>query len=297
MSKVIDLNITQTEYFERTHALKQFYDDIRKYEVLSKEDELRLYNSYKNGSPSERQQARDMLILSNQRFVIAMAKRYGTNDNILDLISEGNKALIDSLESFDPSKEARFTTYAVWYIRRELNNYCIKNGNLVRKNNLPKTYHIISRATNKFIQEEFRQPTPNELLEILQKDYDISLKSINDVLSTKYLYIDDPTSREDSGEENTVATTVFNSYTSYTNDCERSIETEFNKSLITSMLNELPEREQKIIKWSFGIGLEYPMDKQDIGKKLGMSGERVRQLKESVLSKLQVIYKEKLKQL
>ena len=297
MSKVIDLNITQTEYFERTHALKQFYEDIRKYDVLSKEEEMKLFKVYKTGSPSESQKARDILILSNQRFVIAMAKRYGTNDNILDLISEGNKALIESLKSFDPSKEARFTTYAVWYIRRELNNYCIKNGNLVRKNNLPKTYHIISRATNKFIQEEFRQPTPHELLEILQKDYDISLKSINDVLSTKYLYIDDPTREGDSNEENTIATIAFNSYTAYNNDCERTIEKEFNKSLITSMLNELPDREQKIIKWSFGIGVEYPMDKQDIGDKLGMSGERVRQLKESALVKLQDIYKKKLKQL
>ena len=294
MAKVVDLKITQCDYIERTHILSKFYDDIRKFKVLSREEEKELFNLYKTGTTSEKQKAKEKIINSNQRFVVAMAKRFGTNENILDLISEGNIALMDAMETFDISKDARFMTWAVWYIRRALNHYVIKNGGLVKKNNLPKTYPVISQAINKFIQTEFRQPTPNELFDILNRKYHLDIKSLEDVLPTNYIYIDDKGKDPDCDDENTLSLMTFNSYTMSLNACEETIKSEHNSSVVQSMLDQLTPREQEIIKMYFGLGRDYGMELQEIARHINMTYERVRQLKEEGMRKLKELYKKKL---
>lgn len=296
MARVVDLKITQCDYIERTHTLSKFYDDIRKFKVLTREEEKKMFTLYQTGTPSEKKYARDCIVNSNQRFVVAMAKRFGTNENILDLISEGNLALIDAMETFDMSKDARFMTWAVWYIRRALNHYVIKNGGLVKKNNLPKTYPVISQAINKFIQTEYRQPTSQELLDILNTEYHLDIKSLDDVLPTNYIYIDDK-GKVDGEEENTMALVTFNSYTMNRNGYEEKMNKEYNSTLVKSMLDNLTPREQEIIKLSFGVGCDRAMELQEIARTIGMSYERVRQLKEEGMKKLKAHYKTNLKEL
>lgn len=287
MKQVINLQSSHSEYVERTEIIKKYYEDIRHYKILTKEEELHYFKLYKNGTEEEKTLARNTIIESNQRFVVAIAKRYGTTENMLDLINEGNIALIDAFDSFDISKEAKFTSWAVWYIRRAINQYLIRYGQVVRRNNLPKTYHLISQVSNKFLQKEGRSPTAEELMSILRQDHNLSLKTINDVISTKYIYIDNNT-KEDA--ETVRDVNLFNSYSANTNSWEKIVEHDYSKKLVSKLLKGMNQREVDVIKYSFGIGHERSYELKEIATKMGLTSERVRQLKLSAIQKLQKKY-------
>lgn len=287
---VVNLKSPTTDYFERTETLTRYYEDIRKYDVMSEEKEVEMFNLFKNGNKQEQEYARNFIINANQRFVVAMAKRFATNENILDLISEGNIGLIEAMKDFDVTKGNKFITFAVWYVRRAINNYCINYGNLVKKTNLSKTYHIIAQATNKFIQTEYRQPTLEELLEIVNKEHKADIKSIEDIIDTKISSIDEGFNSEDDdavfGEMS-----LYNSYSSSFNEYEKISNDDFNNKLISSMLGKLPEREKTIIKMVFGIGYYREYELQEIAEELGLTTERVRQIKNSVIQEIKEKYK------
>jgi RNA polymerase primary sigma factor len=287
---VVNLKSPTTDYFERTETLTRYYEDIRKYDVMSEEKEVEMFELFKNGNKQEQEYARNFIINANQRFVVAMAKRFATNENILDLISEGNIGLIEAMKDFDITKGNKFITFAVWYVRRAINNYCINYGNLVKKTNLSKTYHIIAQATNKFIQTEYRQPTLEELLEIVNKEHKADIKSIEDIIDTKISSIDEGFNSEDDdavfGEMS-----LYNSYSSSFNEYEKISNDDFNNKLISSMLGKLPEREKTIIKMVFGIGYYREYELQEIAEELGLTTERVRQIKNSVIKEIKEKYK------
>jgi RNA polymerase primary sigma factor len=287
---VVNLKSPTTDYFERTETLTRYYEDIRKYDVMSEEKEVEMFKLFKNGNKQEQEYARNFIINANQRFVVAMAKRFATNENILDLISEGNIGLIEAMKDFDVTKGNKFITFAVWYVRRAINNYCINYGNLVKKTNLSKTYHIIAQATNKFIQTEYRQPTLEELLEIVNKEHKADIKSIEDIIDTKISSIDEGFNSEDDdavfGEMS-----LYNSYSSSFNEYEKISNDDFNNKLISSMLGKLPEREKTIIKMVFGIGYYREYELQEIAEELGLTTERVRQIKNSVIQEIKEKYK------
>lgn len=287
---VVNLKSPTTDYFERTETLTRYYEDIRKYDVMSEEKEVEMFKLFKNGNKQEQEYARNFIINANQRFVVAMAKRFATNENILDLISEGNIGLIEAMKDFDITKGNKFITFAVWYVRRAINNYCINYGNLVKKTNLSKTYHIIAQATNKFIQTEYRQPTLEELLEIVNKEHKADIKSIEDIIDTKISSIDEGFNSEDDdavfGEMS-----LYNSYSSSFNEYEKISNDDFNNKLISSMLGKLQEREKTIIKMVFGIGYYREYELQEIAEELGLTTERVRQIKNSVIKEIKEKYK------
>ena len=287
---VVNLKSPTTDYFERTETLTRYYEDIRKYDVMSEEKEVEMFKLFKNGNKQEQEYARNFIINANQRFVVAMAKRFATNENILDLISEGNIGLIEAMKDFDVTKGNKFITFAVWYVRRAINNYCINYGNLVKKTNLSKTYHVIAQATNKFIQTEYRQPTLEELLEIVNKEHKADIKSIEDIIDTKISSIDEGFNSEDDdaafGEMS-----LYNSYSSSFNEYEKISNDDFNNKLISSMLGKLPEREKTIIKMVFGIGYYREYELQEIAEELGLTTERVRQIKNSVIQEIKEKYK------
>lgn len=287
MKQVINLHLSNSEFMERTELIKKYYEDIRRYKILTKEEELYYFKLYKTGTDEEKTYARNTILESNQRFVVAIAKRYGSTENMLDLINEGNIALIEAFDSFDTSKEAKFTSWAVWYIRRAINQYLIRYGQVVRRNNLPKTYHLVSQVSNKFLQKEGRSPTAEELITILRKEHNLSLKTINDVIATKYIYIDNNT-KEDA--ETVRDVNLFNTYSANTNSWERTVEEDYSKNLVNKLLKGMNSREVDVLKYSYGIGHERCYELKEIATKMGLTSERVRQLKLTGIQKLQKKY-------
>lgn len=288
---VVNLKSPNTDYFERTETLVRYYEDIRKYDVMSLDEEVEMFELLKNGNKFEQKIARENIINCNQRFVVAVAKRYATNENVLDLINEGNIGLMEAIKEFDYTKGYKFTTWAVWYIRRAINQYCINYGNLIKKNNISKTYHVISQATNKFIQQEFRKPTLEELASILKDEYDVEIKSLDDIIDTKISSIDEGFNSDNDDDANIADMSLYNSFSASANDYEKISNGDFNKRLIVNLLRKLPEREKTIIKMTFGIGYDREYELQEIAKVLNLTTERVRQLKNNVIEKLKVDYK------
>lgn len=287
---VVNLKTPSTDFFERTETLVRYYEDIRKYNVMSTEEEVEMFELLKDGDKYEKELAMERIINCNQRFVVAVAKRYATNDNVLDLINEGNIGLIEAIKDFDVTKGYKFITWAVWYIRRAINQYCINFGNLVKKNNLSKTYYVVSQATNRFIQNEYRQPTLEELAQILKENYNVEIKNLDDILETRVSSIDEGFNAEDD-DANIYEMSLYNSYSSSSNEYEKISDNDFNNKLITNMLKKLPERECKIIKLYFGIGCDREYELQEIAEKLELTTERVRQIKNSVVKQLKQDYK------
>lgn len=288
MPKVVNLTTPTSEYIQRSEILNKYYDDIRNYKVLSREEEKAQFNLYLHGNEQEKAQARNTIISANQRFVVAVAKRYGTEENILDLINEGNIALMDAFESFDTTKDVKFTTWAVWYIRRGITQYLVKYGDIVRKNNAPKTFHLVNQITHQFLQQEMRPPTPMELIDIMKTKYKLSIKTINDVIKTKYIYIDEA-NKEEAETMNNLS--IFNSYSSNMNASVKEHELEYAKHTIKKYLRMLSEKEREVIKYSYGIDCEREHELQEIGRILNMTTERARQLKAKALEKMQNKFK------
>ena len=113
---IVDLKAPITNLHGRSETTNKYLFDIRRYPVLTAEDEKDIIQRIKNGD----EVARRILIESNQRFVFAVARKYAKDENhLLDLISEGNMGLMEAIDCFDPSLGFKFITHAVWYIRRK----------------------------------------------------------------------------------------------------------------------------------------------------------------------------------
>lgn len=281
---VVNLKGATNSFLTRSDTLIRFYHDVAKYKILTIEEENEWINLFLNGSSEEKEVAKNELITSNIRFVIAMAKKYGNESNLLDLINEGVIAMIEALEKFDQTVGIRFLSYAVWYVRREINSFCMKQNNVVRKNNLSLTYHVISKATNDFVQKEFRQPTLEELQEILMDEYNINIKNINDILETRISSIDE---RYDDDDDTSIGDILlFNNNTCGTNEYDNISNDDFNKKFLSSLFKILNERETTIIKMVYGIGYNKQYELREIADELNMSYERVRQLKYSTIEKM-----------
>lgn len=282
--------------YDRTELLLRYYDDIKKYKILTQEEEIELFKIIKNGSKIQQEKAKAKIIESNQRFVVSVAKNFATNNNLLDLINEGNIGLIEAIDTFSIDKQIRFTSWAVWYIRRAINIYCINNLNIVKKNNLSKTYHVVAQATNFFTQTEHRLPTSEELLNLLKTKYNVDIKDSHDITQTQIIHIDEEFQNDDDDSYNPNIN-EFNLYSSNMNSYETQINNDFNHNMIKSLLSILSEREQEIIKMIFGIDYDRAYEIQEVAKKMNLTNERVRQLKCSIIEKLQAYIKDKTKKL
>lgn len=291
---IVNVNIGNA-ICDRTDTLIRYYQDIKKYRVLTQEEEAELFKIYRdpNSSEEEKRFAVESIMNANYRFAVTVAKQYSTNDTLPDIIEEANIAMFNALKNFDPDKGVKFIHYAVHTMRRDINNYCIKNNSMVRKNNYSKTYHVISKAINDFTQQECRKPTSEELAEVLETKYGVVINDLRDIIENKYIYIDNEDVEDDS--KNIGDMNIFNTYTSSSNGYENSIDDDYNKVITQNLLSKLDDREQIVLKMSFGIGeYEREYEIQEIAQKLKLTNERVRQIKIKAKEKFAIAYKKAL---
>ena len=301
---------TTNNYFERTETLVKYYHEANEYDVLDADREKELFMLLDEGKASiekakevgdrklqaryEKEVAslRDFIINSNLRFVISIARVYATNNNILDLIDEGNIGLIEAVDTFDVSLGNRFQTHAIYLIRQKINLYRQNDDLIISKNNESKTYHIISNMTNKFIQEYQREPTSDELKDYINEHYpNAKIKDSADVLNVRVASIDEPVDSDD-GDANIGNISAFNSYSASTNDYEGTVEVEHLSALINTLMRGLSDRDKSIIKMYFGIGQKFnaPCPVSEIADKTKLTKERVRQIVADVQNKMREEY-------
>lgn len=292
---------SESKLIERTENIDRFYKDVRKIPLLTDEREAELFDIYRNGTPSEREKAKNEIVLANERFVISMAKNYSTVDNLLDHVNELNIALLEAVDKYKPEFGTKFITYAVWFMRRKMNEYRTQTEPLIKKTNETKTFHVISKAINDFTQIHERIPSNDELLELVNTKYGKQIKDKNDLLQIQYTCADPI---EDESDDTLVGEVKeFNAYSASHNGYLDVEDQENKRHLIDQMLAVLPEREQQLMKMRFGIAdqsygdfkKEYTLS--EIAEKLGLTTERVRQLEREVINKLKKNFKHVLTEL
>lgn len=293
MGYVINLK-ADTGLVDRTENTIRFLKDVKDYPTLTKEEAIEWFKKYKYGDKKESDMARDYLMLCNQRLVLAAAKKWAKTDSYMDYVNEANFGLLEAIERFDITKDVKFSTYAMWFIKRAINKYICGDLQVVKRPNFSKTFHVISKATNDFLQINERTPSPEELFNIVTSKYGKDIRDKNDILDLKVSYVDE-SSNDDDESPNYGDMAAYNRVSASYNDYEEEETNEFNKKLVSSLLGKLSPRKQQIIKMRFGMyeednGLRREYEREEIGQILGLTSERVRQLELSAMEEIKAEY-------
>lgn len=264
--------------------IKQYLKDISKIPLLTPEEEKEIATKARDGD----KKSLDKLITSNLRFVISVAKQYQNRGvNFEDLINEGNSGLIRAAQLFDPNKGVRFLSYAVWWIRQAIIKSIYNGGKTIRiPINQIRDKVQVTKAIRLFEQINERLPTTEELEELTGfPEEKISKLLDGDTETTSF---DTPFSDdEDSG------TLLDVTPNKDAKDSDSKLMEESLTQQINEILDLLPNRDHDILRLYFGIGVQ-KLTTRDISQKFGITMERVRQLKDKAIRRLQTIFKKDL---
>lgn len=271
----INKNITNRS----EEALDRYLTEIGRMPMISPEQEVELAQTIKKGG-KEGEIAKEKLVNANLRFVVSVAKQYQHQGvPLTDLVNEGNIGLITAAEKFDETRGFKYISYAVWWIRQSILQAIAEYSSMVRRPmNQIAVSSKIKHATNDFIQKNQRNPSAEELSVIISMEIDKIENALQ--AETHVTSIDAPVAED----EGTTIADMISSSSEYASDrkvdydsmCQDLIQ------VITSVLNE---KERIIAIQSFGIGCpERGLDA--IGRDLGLTRERVRQIRERGLDKI-----------
>ncbi len=273
------LKITKSITNRESQSLDKYLQEIGKVELLSPEAEVLLAVQIKKGD----QRALDRLVKANLRFVVSVAKQYQNQGlSLSDLINEGNMGLIKAALRFDETRGFKFISYAVWWIRQAVLQALAEQSRIVRMplNKLGLTNRI-SKAYHQLEQEFEREPTHEELAELLEVSIEEVDATMRMAVAARHVSMDSPIG---DGEESTLADIMEN-----TNADRTDLALEYYDSLkkeIDFTLGTLTKRQKDIICYFFGIGIDHALSLEDIGNRFNLTRERVRQIKDKAIQKL-----------
>lgn len=259
-----------------TSSVKMYLREIGQYDLLSREEEIKLAEAAANGS----QKAKDDLVNHNLRLVVSIAKRYmGRGLTLLDLIQEGNMGLIKAVDKYDVSKGFKFSTYATYWIKQAISRAVMDQARNIRiPVHIIELMSNIKKAERDFQQAHGREPKEAEVAAVLG----IEVKKVKEA----YTWMKDTTSLDimvGDDEDTTVGSFIEDESVV---PAFAAIEENDRTTAIRNILDTLNDREKMVIVRRFGIGLDRAETLDEIGKELGLSRERIRQIEAAALRKL-----------
>jgi RNA polymerase primary sigma factor len=258
--------------------LDRYLAEIAEYPLIDREEEARLARAIRTGD----QEALDKLVRSNLRFVVSVAKRYQNQGVMLaDLINEGNLGLIRAAHRFDETRGIKFISYAVWWIRQAILHALAEQGRIVRiPVNRAGVLHRIGRSSQALTQELGRRPTAFEIADDLDLPPDEVRSGLR--ISRSHLSIDAPGPRQ----ADDTSPLVDYLPDEFALDPEGEAYEKVLEEIVEQALSTLDPREAKVLRLYFGLDDQAPMTLEEIGEILGVTRERVRQIKEKALERL-----------
>lgn len=257
-------------------SLEKYLQEIGHEELLTVDEEVELAQKIRKGD----RKALDRLTKANLRFVVSVAKQYQNQGlSLPDLINEGNVGLIKAAEKFDETRGFKFISYAVWWIRQSILQAIAEQSRIVRLPlNQVGSVNKINRELNKFEQEHERRPSADEIADRIDLPEDKIAEALK-VNNNHHVSVDAPFVE---GEDNSLLDVLTNDDIPST---DRALVQESLRDEIGRALEILNERERKVVKAFFGIGMP-EMTLEEIGDKYNLTRERVRQIKEKAIRRL-----------
>lgn len=270
-------SLTQTD-----PLLSAYLKEIQKYPLLTREEEHELAIKFSKSGDRESLQR---LVTSNLRFVVKIAFEYvHYRAKLLDLIQEGNMGLVRAVQDFNPYKDVRLTTYAVWWIRSYIQDYLLKNHSLVKLGTTQAQKRLFYRLRAEQKKLEQQGITPGESVKLLASKLDVKEQEIREMdqrLSASEVSLNAPEHRDDKREAIQNLASSTEAPDEMLGDIEQK---EIFHKILVEFAETLEGREKMI--FSDRLISENPLTLQEIGDKHGITKERARQIEEQVKTKL-----------
>lgn len=274
------LKITNAITRRDEKSIEKYLTEIARHDILTPEEEVKLFQQLRGGD----QRALEKVVQHNLRFVVSVAKQYQhLGLHLGDLINEGNIGLIKAAQRFDETKGFKFISYAVWWIRQSIMQAINdKSGKIRVPQNVRSNIGKIIEKRSELMQVSEREPTVEELAEAL----DLSVASVEKTLNSnrRCASLDAPINEdEDMG---LVGLLSDNSIPNPDHDLSVI---ESQKLEVRELLRRLSSRQSTVLAMYFGIGEDQPRSLEDIADTIGISRERVRQIKDRAIRRLRTL--------
>ena len=271
-----DVTVSASEEINVDDSVRMYLKEIGKIPLLNAEQERLLAQKMQAGDKD----AKDTLVESNLRLVVSIAKKYMNRGlSLLDLIQEGNIGLIKAVDKFDYEKGFKFSTYATWWIRQAITRAIADQARTIRiPVHMVETINKLTRVQRQLIQDLGREPTIDELAEKMNMPVD----KIRDIqrISQDPVSIDKPVGEEE--DSHLVDFIPSDEYVSPDDEVSR----ELLKEDLIKVLDLLTEREAKVIRLRFGLDDDKQRTLEEVGRSLGVTRERIRQIEAKSIRKL-----------
>ena len=259
-------------------SLQLFLNEAGRYKLLTAAEEVELAKKIERGDTA----AKERMINANLRLVVSIAKRYQGHDlPLLDLIQEGVIGLNRAVEKFDWRRGFKFSTYATWWIRQAVQRGVANKSRTIRiPVHIVEREQKIARAERELVVKLGRQPTDQELA----KEAKLPIKQVHEVKSAARAVtsLDKPIGENDSGS--------FGDLFAAEAHTDEEVEVSLRQETLRKALDELPDRERSVLELRYGLaGDGEPMSLEAIGRHLGITRERVRQIEANALETLSML--------
>lgn len=257
-------------------TVQMYLKEIGRVELLTAEEEIELAERIKQGD----EEARRKMVEANLRLVVSIARRYvGRNVLLLDLIQEGNMGLMRAIDKFDPSKGFKFSTYATWWIRQAITRAIADQGRTIR---VP--VHMVERinkqrqVSRSLLQDMGREPTPEEIADFMG----VSVDQVEQTMKAAH---------EPISLETPIGDETNSNLSDFIQDKEsiapaEAAASQILKEQMNDVLDMLTDREERVLRLRFGLDDGRARTLEEIGNKLGVTRERIRQIQLQAIRKL-----------
>ncbi len=281
VDRVVGPDVYQSMFTNRDDSnsedtVKMYLKEIGKITLLNKSNE---YELSKLMTEENDLMAKDLLVVSNLRLVVSIAKKYtGRGILFLDLIQEGNIGLMRAVEKFDYTKGYKFSTYATWWIRQAITRAIADQSRTIRVPvHMVETINKLRKISRQLVQDLSRKPSETEL----SKEMDLPVSKVQEVLriSQTPLSLEMPV-----GEENGELSDFIEDVNQLTP--EKRVAVDSLKVILSEVLDELTPREARVLRLRFGLEDGLPKTLEEVGKLFSVTRERIRQIEAKAIEKL-----------
>ena len=276
-----DIDLSVPEYISLEDPVRMYLKEIGKIPLISAEEEVELAKRIEQGD----EEAKNKLAEANLRLVVSIAKVYvGRGMSFLDLIQEGNLGLMKAVEKFDYTKGYKFSTYATWWIKQAITRAIADQARTIRiPVHMVETINKLKRVSRQLLQDNGREPTPDEIAEKM----DIPTERVREIMriSQEPVSLETPVGEE---EDSHLGDFIQDDQMAAPDDV---VALNLLREDIEKILGNLSDREQEVIRLRFGLDGGRPHTLEEVGQKMGVTRERIRQIEAKAIRRIRSPWK------